>query len=270
MQPFLKNWLSAAAVLSLLTAPAIAESDPMTGRQIMEQVNARDDGVTLQRRFVLELTNRDGRTRTEQTRSFRRYFGDEKRTVIFYEEPTRVRGTGFLTYDYADVSVDDDQWLYLPALRKVRRISASDRGDFFLGTDFTYEDIKKEQKVEVNDYAFQAKGSENVGGIEALIVEGTPISEHISEELGYSRVVWRVDPGIWMSRRTDLYDLNGNHLKTITLETVETIDGITTATEILAVNRKTGHSTRLTFSEVDYASDVPESLFTQARLRRGL
>ena len=84
MQPFLKNWLSAAAVLSLLTAPAIAESDPMTGRQIMEQVNARDDCVTLQRRFVVELTNRDGRTRTEQTRSFRRYSGDEKRTVIFY------------------------------------------------------------------------------------------------------------------------------------------------------------------------------------------
>ena len=113
-----------------------------------------------------------------------------------------MRGTGFLTYDYADVSVDDDQWLYLPALRKVRRISASDRGDFFLGTDFTYEDIKKEQKVEINDYAFQAKGSENVEGIFEFFInirdkELAPMVEKRQKEINdliqrtLERVTWR-------------------------------------------------------------------------------
>ena len=236
----------------------------------MEQVNARDDGELVQRRFELLLTNKDGRTKTERTRSYRRYFGTEKRTVIFYEEPTRVRGTGFLTFDYPDSEVDDDQWLYLPALRKVRRISASDRGDFFLGTDFTYEDIKKEQKIEISDYVLTAKGLIQLDESLTYVVEGIPINAQIADELGYSKVVWHVDPNIWMSRKTLYYDANGNHSKTITLESVETIDNIVTATEILAVNHKTSHSTRLTFSDIDYQSDVPESLFSQARLRRGL
>lgn len=265
----LKPMLSSLAALGVFVELGFAQPQEMSGMEIMQQVNARDDGEMLQRRFVLELTNRDGRTRTEETRSFRRYFGDEKRTIIFYEEPTRVRGTGFLTFDYADSETDDDQWLYLPALRKVRRISASDRGDYFLGTDFTYEDIKKEQKVEIKDYTFEAQGTAIVSDAEVHVVEGTPSTEDIADELGYSRVVWQIDPEIWMSRQTDIYDLNGNHLKTITIEVVETIDGIVTATEILAVNHKTGHSTRLTFSDIDYETEVPENLFTQSRLRRG-
>ena len=264
-----KSAFSALLAFALAPVAAVAQDAALSGTEIMTQVNARDDGDTLQRRFRLELTNRDGRTRTEETRTYRKYFGDEKRTIIFYEEPTRVRGTGFLTFDYADPGVDDDQWLYLPALRKARRISASDRGDYFLGTDFTYEDIKKEQKVELTDYTFTAAGAETVDGHETLLVEGVPVSDEIAEELGYSRVIWRVDPTIWMSRKTDLYDLNGNHQKTIRIEAVETIDEIVTATQIHALNHKTGHSTRLTFSEIDYDSEISESLFTQARLRRG-
>ncbi|MCV2886325.1 outer membrane lipoprotein-sorting protein [Aestuariibacter sp. AA17] len=259
-----------AIFLALACCTVPPTTSATSGLEVMQQVNARDDGNMIQRRFVLELTNKDGKTKTEKTRSYRRYFGDEKRTVIFYEEPTRVRGTGFLTFDYPDPSVDDDQWLYLPALRKVRRISASDRGDYFLGTDFTYEDIKKEQKVEIDDYTFTDKGMEYLDGRTLHVVEGVPVNEQIEDELGYSRAIWYVDPTIWMSRKTELYDVNGNHAKTITIEVVEVIDGIITATRILATNHKTGHSTRLTFSDVDYQSDVPESLFTQARLRRGL
>ena len=255
--------------LAALAAPAFAQ-EPLTGDEIIAKVNARNDGQQVTRGFTAELTNRQGKTRTEETLAYRRYFGDEKRTVIFYTEPTRVRGTGFLTFDYADPSADDDQWLYLPALRKVRRISSSDRGDFFLGTDFTYEEIKKEQKVEPTDYAFEANGTETVDGRDLLVVEGTPSSDAVADELGVGRVVWRVDPEIWMSRQTDYYDRNGNHARTITLEGVETIDGIITTTQLYAQNHKTGHSSRLTFIGTDYEADVPESLFTQARLRRGL
>lgn len=253
----------------LLSAPANAQN-ALSGDAIIERVNARDDGAHVTRNFTLELTDRNGQTRTEKTVSHRRYFGEEKRTIIFYTDPNSVRGTGFLTFDYADPVVDDDQWLYLPALRKVRRISASDRGDYFLGTDFTYEEIKKEQKIEPEDYTFEAKGTEIVDGRELLIVEGIPANEGVARELGVSRVVWRIDPEVWMSRLTDYYDQNGNHARTITLEGVETIDGYITTTQLHVVNHKTGHSTRLTFSNTDYRSDVPENLFTQARLRRGL
>lgn len=255
--------------IASVSLSAVAQS-PLTGDEIVAQMNAREDGDYVTRGFSIELTDRSGKKRTEETIAYRRYFGDEKRTIIFYTEPTRVRGTGFLTFDYSDPAVDDDQWLYLPALRKVRRISASDRGDYFLGTDFTYEEIKKEQKIESTDYRFEAKGTETIDGRELLIVEGTPLSDDIIDELGVSHVIWRVDPEIWMSRKTDYYDQNGNHARTTTLEGVEIIDGYLTTTQIFVENHKTGHSSRITFSDTDYTTNVPESLFSQTRLRRGL
>ncbi|MEE9254559.1 MAG: MMPL family transporter, partial [Pseudomonadales bacterium] len=137
-------------VIALLAAVTIyearADAAP-SGLEIMQSVVARDEGEYVTRKLRMEMTDRRGVTRVRETHGYRRYFGAEKRTVVFYLSPTNVKGTGFLTYDYPDAERDDDQWLYLPALRKVRRISASDRGDYFLGTDFTYEDVKKEGKV---------------------------------------------------------------------------------------------------------------------------
>ena len=231
---------------------------------------ARDEGHQLSRDLTMELTARSGQTRVQHTRSLRKYFGDEKRTVIFYLKPTNIKGTGFLTYDYPDPSIDDDQWLYLPALRKVRRISAANRGDYFLGTDLAYEEIKKENKVELSDYEFTAKGTGSVDGVSTLVVEGVPSSEEVADELGYGRVTWQVDPAIWMSRRSEYWDTNGNHLKTIRLLEVENVQGIWTTLKLSVTNHKSGHSTLLTFSNTDYETEIPDRYFEQAMLRRGL
>lgn len=244
--------------------------ETLDGRAVMQAVNARDEGDQVSRDLRIELIDRRGKIRVQETRGFRRYFGDEKRTVIFYRKPTNIRDTAFLTYDYPSSEVDDDQWLYLPALRKVRRISASDRGDYFLGTDFTYEEIKKENKIELGDYVLSRTGIENVDGFECIIIEGVPRSNTIAKELGYSKVVWRVDPGIWMSRSSDYWDVNGNYLKTIASPVIKQIDGIWTSLKITAVNHKTKHRSAFTFSNVDYTTDVPEKLFSQRSMTRGL
>ena len=211
---------------------ANAGAEALNGTQIMQSVNARDEGHHVSRDLRIELTDRRGKTRLQETRAFRRYFDDEKRTVIFYRAPANIRDTAFLTYDYAGAEVDDDQWLYLPALRKVRRVSASDRGDYFLGTDFTYEEIKKENKIELSDYTLSRVGTEIVDGVACVVVEGVPKTNAIAKELGYGKVVWRVDPSIWMSRSSDYWDVNGNHLKTIASPVIEQIDDVWTALEI--------------------------------------
>ena len=260
--------LSILAITCVAAWPAVAQ-DQLTGDEIVANINAREDGQHVTREFTFELTNRAGRTRTQNSIAYRRHFGDEKRTVIFYTEPTRVRDTAFLTFDYADPNTTDDQWLYLPALRKVRRISAADRGDYFLGTDFNYEEIKKEQKIEPTDYIFETIGTKVIDGRELLVVAGKPSSEDVANELKLSKIIWHVDPEIWMSRRTDYYDTNGNHARTLTLEGVDVIDGFITATQIFAENHKTKHSSRLIFSNTDYETEIKESMFTQAQLRRG-
>ena len=256
-------------LLGALNAYAENVAPKLSGTEIMQNVDQREEGEQVTRRSHIELKNRRNTVRSQKTIAYKKHFGDEKRTIIFYTEPTNVRGTGFLTFDYKSPDKDDHLWLYLPALRKVRRISSSDRGEYFLGTDFTYEEIKKEQKVELQDYTFERKGTDSVNDVETLVVEGTPVNSDIAEELGYSRVVWRIDPAIWMSLQSDYYDLGGNHFKTTIVEKVEKIGGIDTATKIFSKNHITEHSTRITFSDVDYTTDIKDNLFSQARLRRG-
>lgn len=260
------------AVVSVLFAnfaEAVEIDDLPSGDEIVKQLNARDDGQQVSRALTMELIDRRGKSRVRETIAYRRYYGDEKRTVLFYQSPTNVKGTGFLTYDYADATGDDDQWLYLPALRKVRRISASDRGDYFLGTDFSYEDIKKETRIAVEDYTFKTLATEEVDGHLTYVLEGTPVDSETAEELGYGRVLWYVDPEIWISRRTEMWDVNGNSLKTLRSENIESIQGIWTSLRLSAINHKTGHSSIFTFSDVDYQASVDDSIFEQRALRRG-
>ncbi|PKM29982.1 MAG: outer membrane lipoprotein-sorting protein [Gammaproteobacteria bacterium HGW-Gammaproteobacteria-11] len=266
---------STAAMLAIMTlgafnAPDVSAQALPDGLDIMRNVASRDEGQQVSRDMRLELTDRRGQTRTQEIKAYRRYFDDEKRTILFYTAPANVRGTGFLTYDYPDSAAEDDQWLFLPALRKVRRIPASNRGDAFLGTDFSYEEIKSENKVGLQDYTFRVTGQDVVGGITCLVVEGTPANNEIADELGYSRAVWHIDPNIWISRKSDYWDVNGNHLKTIENLDIAQIDDIWTVLQVRASNHKSGHSTLLTSTNVDYQSDVPERTFDQRTLVRGL
>ncbi|NOQ78357.1 MAG: Patched family protein, partial [Gammaproteobacteria bacterium] len=97
-----------------LFSPAIAaiQDEHPIGLDIAHQINARDEGVSVSRNLTMEMIDRRGKKRVRETRGFRKYYGDEKRTVIFYLKPRNVKKTAFLTYDYPQAEKDDDQWLY--------------------------------------------------------------------------------------------------------------------------------------------------------------
>jgi len=257
-------------LVTLMVPECVFAAKLPDGDQIAKNINARDEGVAVSRTLLMEMTDRHGKQRTRKTKAFRKYFGAEKRTVIFYLEPKNVRDTGFLTWDYPEADKDDDQWLYLPAMRKVRRISASDRGDYFLGTDLTYEDIKLETRVSIQDYKRKTIGEDEVDGHHCFIVEETPVSGEVADELGYGRVEQCVDDEIWIVRRSKFWDTNGNPLKTVQVGDIRKVQGIWTQHQIEVKNDKTGHSTKFIFSDVDYKSRVADDLFTQNSLRRGL
>lgn len=260
----------AVGALGLWGVEEVQAGELPEGIAIMRSVAERNEGNQVTRNMRLELTDRSGQTRTQEIKAFRRYFAEEKRTILFYTAPANVRGTGFLTYDYAENAGEDDQWLYLPALRKVRRIPASNRGDYFLGTDFTYEEIKSENKVGLQDYSFRTLSQEMVDGVECYVVEGTVVNAEIAKELGYSKAVWRIDPAMWISRKSDYWDTNDNHLKTIENLKIEKVSDVWTVLQVRATNHKSGHSTLLTSSDVDYNSAVAERTFEQRSLVRGL
>lgn len=246
------------------------ETNLPSGDEIAKNVNARDEGEYVSRTLKMEMMDKRGKKRERVTKGFRKYYGEEKKTVIFYLSPKNVKDTGFLTYDYPEANRDDDQWLYLPALRKVRRISASDRGDYFLGTDFSYEDIKKESKIGIEDYNRRTLGKEEIDGYACYVVESIPIDEKTAKELGYGKIKSWIDKNIWITRKSEFLDVKGNFLKTTNISDIRKVDGIWTVHKMKVNNHKTGHSTVFTFSDVDYKTPVDDSMFTERVLRKGI
>ena len=263
-------------VLTFVAGLALpASADPATdelpaGLDVVQRVNERNEGVTLRRDARMDLIDSKGRTRSRVARMFRKYVGDDKKTTVFFTEPATIAGTSFLTVDYAEAGREDDQWLYLPAHRKVRRISATDRGNTFFGTDLSYEDVKKETKLGAEDYHWKVLGTETVDGHECYVLEGVPVDEQTARDLGYSRVVSRIDRELWITRLADYWDLKDQHLKTTHNVAIEEIGGFWTIRRIEVRNHRSGHRTVLDFSNVAYDDGVPDEVFEPGNLTRGL
>ena len=130
-------------LILFITASLSVQAKDLTAREIMQQVYDRDDGNNAITEMEMVLVDKNGNKRVRNVKSFRRDAGkdgEDTQSIMFFVTPADVKDTGFLTYDYDDDAKDDDQWLYLPALKKTKRIASSDKSSSFMGTDFTYSD----------------------------------------------------------------------------------------------------------------------------------
>jgi len=189
------------------------------------------------------------------------------KSITYFLAPSNVRDTALLTWDYDGIEKDDDQWLYLPALKKVRRISSSDRGDYFMGTDFTFEDIK--QTPELEDYHWTLTGSESLNGFDVWVVQAEPKSPALKRNLGYSKIQYYIRKDIHMYIKVDFWDRKEQVLKHLISSEIKKIDGIWTAMSGTMTNVQTGHSTKLSFFEHHYNSGLSDRLFSERMLKRG-
>lgn len=262
-------WGVGAALFGVALAMAATAEPELSGLDIAKRVNARDDGAQVSRTFEMELVTARGNVRRRITRSFRRDFGEERRSVLFFEDPPSLEGTALLTYDYPEVGRNDDQWIYLSALRKSRRVASADRGRSFLGTDFSYEDIKKDTRLGVADYRWQNLGSARQEEVDCWQLEAKPVDDDTARALGYSRVVLYIDAELWMARRADYWDVAGQALKTVVFREIRPVEDVWTAHRIEAENLRTGHRTHLIFRDVDYHTELRDDLFTETALSRG-
>ena len=133
------------AVVAMLVVGFAATTCAQTGREIAQKVKDRPDGDTRRSEMVMTLINKRGAVRERKLISYSIDVGKEKKdrkSIMFFQYPGDVKGTGFLTWDYDELNKDDDKWLYLPAIKKTRRISGSSaKQDYFMGSDFTYDDM---------------------------------------------------------------------------------------------------------------------------------
>jgi hypothetical protein len=258
--------LSGALAL-LLSTPAAAE---LTGREIMERVDARDDGDNAVQDMAMTLIDKNGHRRERKIRSFRRDQGEDTQTIMFFQSPADVKDTGFLTFDYDDPDADDDQWLYLPALKKTKRIASSDKSGSFMGSDFTYADMSSR---ELDHYDYRLLKEAEVNGHAVWIVEAIPNTEKEIDETGYTKSVFFVRQDNDVVVRSKNWVKKGKREKYLDVKKLEMIDGIWISTEMHMTTKKgkaTLHKTVIKADNIRFNQDLAESQFTIRQLEKGL
>mgnify|MGYP001827782910 FL=1 len=267
----LMKYVTAMLLMVVVLLPALeAGADDPQARAIMEKVDARDDGDHQTADMKMILIDKNGSQRKRSIRSFSKDMGEDKYRLMFFREPADVRDTGFLTYDYDDPDRDDDQWLYLPALKKTKRIASSDKSGSFMGSDLSYSDMTSRN---LDDYDFTLKKEMEVKGHPVWLIESIPRNKKVIKETGYTKSLLFVRQDTYYVVRGLHWVKDGGYLKYIDTRTLEQIDGVWVWTE-MHITKKMGktmaHKTELYWRNVRFNQDLADDLFTIRRLEKGL
>jgi len=243
-----------------------AQTPEEKGLEIAEEADLRDVGfedsvATMQ----MTLRNRHGQESQRQMRTKTlEQLKDGDKSLIVFDQPRDVKGTALLTYTH---KVDaDDQWLYLPALKRVKRIASSNKSGPFMGSEFAYEDLSS-QEVEKYTYKYLRdetfEGDEHAGKT-VFVIERYPVDE----KSGYTRQIVWMDQDEYRVLKVDFYDRKDSLLKTLTLhEYAEYLDKHWRAGRMEMVNHQTGKSTTLTFNDYAFGNGFVDRDFDQNSLR---
>jgi len=260
----------AALCLTLAAIPETARADDPAARAIMQNVEDRDDGDNRTNDMKMELIDREANVREKRFKIFTKDDGQDTKQIMFIESPANVRNTGFLTFDYDDENTDDDQWLYLPALGKPKRIATGDKDGSFMGSDMNYSDMTSRNLM---DYDYRVVKEMTLKGAKVWLIESIPRSEDVIDETGYKKSIFAVRQDNYVVIKIKAWTGEGGYVKVIDFNRLTQIEGIWVPLEIHVVKRfgKTvRHKTRITLSDVKFNRALPDDLFTLRRLIRGL
>lgn len=255
-------WLAFIFGVGCFIKPAYAQTDKLTGRDIMLKVHDRPDGDDRKSVMQMTLINRRGRTRKRAVLFLSKDYGKDSKSIMFFQSPADVKGTGFLQYEYDDLSKEDDRWLYLPALKKVRRISGSSKNDYFMGTDFTYDDMGNRS---IDEDSHELLHEEEKDGYNCWVVESKPKDKGYM----YSKMIKWVRQDTLIPVMVEFYDRQGNLLKILTVTDIRKQDDFWTAFKMRMGNIQDKHKTVLEIKEMHYNTGLEDNLFRVSSLERG-
>jgi hypothetical protein len=254
----------------VITLPLFCFADDPKAREIMEKVEERDTGDNVTSDTEMILFDKNKKKRTRKLSSFKKDKGNDTYSIIFFLHPPDIKNTGFLTYKHEESDEDDDQWLYLPSLRKTKRIASSEKGGSFMGSDFSYADMSTR---DLDDYDFTLRGVKRIRGHDNWIILAIPRNQKVIKNTGYKKLLFCVRQDIYIISRAVLYLKKRGYLKLLDIKKLEQIDGIWVATETHMTKRKgklTVHKTILKVQNIEFNQPLDDDLFTIRRLEKGL
>jgi len=258
-----------ALLFALMLLPSAHADDPKA-REIMEKVDSRDEGDNQVADMEMVLIDKRGKKRIRKLKSFSKDKGADTMGLMFFLHPADVKDTAFLSYDYDDAAKDDDQWLYLPALRKTKRIATGDKTGAFMGSDFSYADMTSR---ELENYDFTLLKESKVGEHEVWLIQSIPRTKEVVKRFGYTKSVGFVRKDNYVVIRAVNWVKAGKKLKYFDVRKLELIEGIWVPTEIHMTtkkNKKTLHKTVMKLDNVRFNQNLDENLFTVRQMEKGV
>ena len=241
---------------------ANAQTAEEKGLKIAEEADRRETGfVDSQADMTMLLKNRNG---DESIRHIRirslEVEGDGDKSMSIFDQPFDVKGTAFLSYSHK--VEQDDQWLYLPALKRVKRISSRNKSGSFMGSEFAYEDMSSQ---EVEKYTYKYLGDKTCGDRECFVVERYPRDKNS----GYTRQVGWIDKKELRAEKIVFYDRKNALLKTLTFKNYKKyLDRYWRADQMFMENHQTGKSTLLTWKNYKFKNGFTKRDFDRSSLKR--
>ncbi len=256
------NRVSLLLSLALLGSAAWAQTDVEKGLAIAVEADRRDTGFhDFRAELTMLLRNRHGEESIREMRSRSiEVEGDGDKTMIIFDQPRDVKGTALLTFSH---KVDaDDQWLYLPALKRVKRIASRNKSGPFMGSEFAYEDLASQ---EVEKYTYRYIGDDELDGEAMFLIERDPVDEYS----GYRRQLVWIDQAEYRPMKIEFYDRKDSLLKTLTFKGYQQyLDRFWRAREMFMENHQTGKTTLLTWLSYEFQIGLTDADFTKNSLKR--
>jgi outer membrane lipoprotein-sorting protein len=233
----------------------------LTGQQIMEKVYYNPSGDDTQGNLSMTLTNNRGEQRVRTLKQYIKDDGKVEKKIMYFLSPADVRNTSFMNWSYAD-GRSDDQWIYLPSLKRTRRISSDGKSDYFMGSDFTYDDLGDRHP---NQDSHKLLREETIEGQACFVVESTPKED----DYMYSKTITWVMKDNFLGLKREFYDDRARLLKVLSINEYKKVDGFWTILETEMHNVQRDHKTTMKFTDVKKNKGIPESRFTERSMTLG-
>ena len=251
-----------AILLCLLPLGGQAETPEEKGLTIAIEADSRDTGfVDYTHDVQMILRNKQGQESTRMIRSKTLEVDDDgDKSMTIFDEPRDVRGTALLSFTHKEGP--DDQWLYLPALKRVKRIASDNKSGPFMGSEFAYEDISSQ---EVEKYTYKFLRNDTLDGLEVFVFERYPLDK----KSGYTRQIIWLDQEHYKERKIEYYDRKNALLKTLVFNDYhQYLDKFWRAHNMYMENHLTGKSTRLNQSNYEFNTGLTDRDFDKNSLKR--
>ncbi|MCP4131579.1 MAG: outer membrane lipoprotein-sorting protein [bacterium] len=256
---FFKLLVKPFIVLALFLVIASPAWAGLSANKIVQKSYDIEDGRDAKAIMKMKIVKARGKVKKRNLSFYRKDYGRNSRTLIVFRSPADVKGTSFLTWNNRNRS--NDQWLYLPALNRVKRIPQGDKSKSFMGSDFSFEDLSKRS---LNKDTYKKMREETVDGADCYVIQATAKAR---KEKIKKRIFW-INKSNFIIIKAEQFDRSGKLLKRLTTKKIKKVNNIWTIHYSKMENVKKKKYTILTLSKVKYNTRISARKFSKSSMKR--